>query len=66
MAAKSLLLQPKPARDREVRHEKPTAKHESGGTRDGRTKLTANVVPTLEAKEGGKEREGALKTGDQE
>ncbi|KAL2261994.1 hypothetical protein VTK26DRAFT_2798 [Humicola hyalothermophila] len=48
-AAKSLL-----------RQEKPTAENEGGGTHDGRMKLMANVVPILEAKEGGKGREAYL------
>jgi hypothetical protein len=52
--------------NQEVRQEKPTAENEGGGTHDGGTKPTANVVPIVEAKEGGKGREGALKTGDQE
>jgi hypothetical protein len=61
-----MLLEPKPARDREAEQEKPTAQNEGGGTHDGRMKPMANVAQILEAKEGGKGREGALKTGDQE
>ena len=61
-AAQSLLLKPKPAGDREVRNEKAT-ENGGSGTHDRHAKSMANVVPILEAKEGG---EGALKTEDQE
>ncbi|KAL2255322.1 hypothetical protein VTK26DRAFT_3608 [Humicola hyalothermophila] len=64
-AAGHLLRKPKLARNREVRQEKPTAENKGGGTCDRHMKPMANVVPILEAKEGGKGREGALETGDQ-
>jgi hypothetical protein len=63
--AQYLLPKQKPAENREARQEKPTAENE-GGIHDGRMKPMANVVPILEPKEGGKGKEGVLKTGDQE